>query len=102
MIELDKWKDYLDTLDISDNTKIAYYDALKNFLQYYDSTENVNLKAYKSDIMETHKVSTVNLRLIAVNKYNRWIGHPEWHIKGLRTTKKTFIEKGGEKCLVFS
>lgn len=92
MIDLKGWKEWLVKQDYSENSKIAYYSALANYSQYYTSTDIISVKAYKSDIQDKYSAQTVNLRIIALNKYNNWIGHPEWKIKGIKQVRKNFLD----------
>lgn len=92
MINLKKWKTYLETTDYSENTKHAYYDSLSVFCRSYKTMNFKNFKAFKSEMMEKYAVQTVNLRILALNKYCAFINHPEWKVKSIKIQKKTFIE----------
>lgn len=92
MINLKKWKDYLESTDYCKKTKDSYYEALVAFSKSYKTMNAKNFKAFKTEIIETYAVQTVNLRILALNKYCKFIGHPEWTLKGLKGNKRTFLD----------
>lgn len=92
MITLKNWKKYLDSTAYSENTKQAYYNALVLFSKQYSNTDLKSLKAYKADLLDKYSAQTINLRLIALNKYNSWKGHPDIRVSGVKVAKRPFLE----------
>lgn len=92
MIKLKSWKRYLDSLDVSENTRRAYYSGVKEFSKGYASSVPNNVKSWKGDMIDRLSPNTINLRIIAVNKYNEWDGHPEYRVKGIKNPKKPFLD----------
>lgn len=92
-MNLKKWKNYLESMDYSNKTIDCYYEALVCFSKQFKTMNFKNLKAFKEYLIkEGYSIQTINLRLLALNKYCKWLGHPEWKVKALKSNKNTFLD----------
>ena len=66
---LDKFRKYLEKLELAENTLQSYLWTVQYFLNNYSEVSKENLMAYKGFLMEHFKPQTVNLRLQGINKY---------------------------------
>lgn len=66
---IDKFKDYLKTTNLAQNTIDSYVFAIKQYCKSYDEVTKKNLKEYKVWLIENYSPKTVNLRLRAMNCY---------------------------------
>lgn len=92
-MNLKKWKNYLESMDYAEKTIDCYYEALVSFSKQYKKMNFKNLKGFKNYLInEKYAIQTINLRLLALNKYCKWLGHPEWKVKTLKSNKNTFLD----------
>lgn len=89
-VDIGAWKEYLELQDYSGNTVQAYLDSIKVYLRYFSELTFRNMTAFKGILLEKHSPQTVNLRIIALNRYAKWSGHPEWKLKCIRIPKTSF------------
>lgn len=89
-VDIGAWKEYLELQDYSRNTIQAYLDSIKVYSRYFSELTFRNMTAFKKTLLERHSPQTVNLRIIALNKYAKWSGRPEWKLKCIRIPKSSF------------
>lgn len=94
-VNIGAWKGYLELQDYSKNTVQAYLDSIRVYLRYFSELTFRNMTAFKGILLEKHSPQTANLRIIALNRYAKWSGHPEWKLKCIRVPKASF----GDDCL---
>lgn len=83
---------HLKDTNLSENTKIAYVYALRQFTEKYDKVTKGNLNNYKTWLIENYKPQTVNLRLRALNCYLESIGKEKLKMPLIKVQQKTFLE----------
>lgn len=88
----EKFKHYLDKLDLSDNTLRSYLWTVAYFLNNYEKVNRENLLAYKGYLVEHFKSQTVNLRLQAVNHYLDFLKKGSLKMKFVKVQQKNFLE----------
>ena len=69
MANLNPFKNYLTSTDLSPKSVNAMVEGIKIYYKNFPRITNDNLTAYKKYLMSKYKPSTVNIRLIAMNKY---------------------------------
>ena len=70
----------------------AYMFALRDFYGKYKVCNKKNLLLYKMYLIETFKPKTVNLRIVALNKYLDFIKKPKLKLKAVKVQSKAFID----------
>lgn len=83
---------YLKEMKLSDNTITSYLYAIRQYETQYGQITKVNLKAYKTYLIENYKFNTVNLRLRAINCYLESIGKESWTLPFVKIQQKVFLE----------
>ena len=93
---MEKLKEYEKEMradELSEGTIKKYLHDVKQWLDFQDEYINQELMiAYKKMLIQKYSASSVNSKLIAVNRYLRWIGHKELTVKTKRMQSKTSIE----------
>lgn len=89
---MDDFKNYLVKLNLTINTINAYLIAVKNFFSLYENVTKINLLAWKSQLIETFKARTVNLKIQAINNYLVFIGKKNLRLKSVKIQQRLFIE----------
>ena len=74
------------------NTIIAYKYAVLDYHNRFKTLSKENLQRYKTSLMDRFKPQTVNLRILAINKYLAFVGRPELRIKCLKLPRHTFVD----------
>lgn len=87
-----KIKEWPNEKNYSKNTYDQYYFTIKQFKQLYGEkfTKN-NIRAYKSFLIENFKPKTVNIRLVALNSFLKYIGKLDLLSEGIKIQQKPFI-----------
>ena len=83
---------YLRQLNLAENTVSAYLYAVSEFESSYSELTRKNLMLYKSALLEKYKPRTVNLRVLAVNKYLDFLGKTDMKLKTVKVQQTTFLE----------
>ena len=92
IIDIEEFERHLRENNLSENTVSSYLVAVKQFVSEYDKLTQVNLKAYKTGLIERFKPATVNLRLRGINSYLESIGKEKWRLEFVRIQQKPFLE----------
>lgn len=88
----DEFHEYLQDLNLSQNTVISYLYAIKQFNSRYETVTRKNLRDYKVFLIEKYKPQTVNLRIRAMNCYLESIKKEQWKIASVKVQQKPFLE----------
>lgn len=89
---LEKFKLYLMENERARNTIDAYTTSIKEFFKEYDTLCKENMLAFKAKQLEKWKPGTVSLRIVALNCFCDFLGHPEWRVKKVRIHKAVCVE----------
>lgn len=92
IIDFDKYERHLRENNLSENTVLSYLVAVKQYATEYDKLTKLNLKAYKTGLIEKFKPATVNLRLRGINSYLESVGKDKWKLEFVRIQQKPFLE----------
>ena len=65
----DEFEKKLKQTNLSQNTIDSYMHTINQFFSMYEDVTNKNLLSYKGFLIEKYKPKTVNLRILALNKY---------------------------------
>lgn len=76
----------------AENTITAYIYAVKVFYTRYSEPTKQNLLAYKSELIESFKPRTANLRIHALNKYLTWIGKANLRLQSIKIQEDSFAD----------
>lgn len=89
--ELEAFGIYLQRNELSERTKEIYLLQVRRFLTWLDEREltKQEVVAYKEMILRpSKKTATVNLAIMAVNRYLRFAGYEECTVRALRVQKQ--------------
>ena len=89
---INEFERHLKETNLSENTKISYIFALRQFTEKYDKVTKNNLNSYKTWLIENYKPQTVNLRIRALNCYLESIGKEKMKMSLVKVQQKTFLE----------
>lgn len=79
--------------ELSERTIKKYLFDVKQWLDSQDKKINMeSMLAYKQSLTKTYAVSSVNSKLISVNRYLKWLKYDELILKTQRMQPKTDIE----------
>lgn len=92
MIDIINFKNYLKTINLSDNTISAYEKTLLIYDSLYKEINKKNLLGFKGYLIEKYKPKTVNLRIQAINKYLEFIKKDKLKLQAIKIQQKTFLE----------
>lgn len=79
-------------LERSQNTIDGYMWSLKIFYEKYDEINKENMLDFKKWQLEKWKPKTANNRIVALNQYCNFIGHPEYCVNGIKIHNSTAVE----------
>ena len=67
---LDNYEKQLRQTNLAENTITSYRHSLKQYIEMYDGVfTKKNLLSFKGFLIEKYSPKTVNLRILAINKY---------------------------------
>lgn len=92
IIDIEKFERHLRESNLSENTVSSYLVAVKQYAAEYDKLTQLNLRAYKTGLIERFKPATVNLRLRGINSYLESIGKEKWKLEFVKIQQKPFLE----------
>ncbi len=78
--------------DFAENTVETYSYAVQDFLTRYKKPSRESLSAYKAFLVKTYKPTTVNVRILSLNKYMEALGHDELKMKTIKMPKESFLD----------
>lgn len=88
----DEFDKKLHQTNLSQNTIDSYMHTLKQFNSLYEEVNKKNLLSYKGFLIENYKPKTVNLRILAMNKYLDTNNKGNLKLKLIKIQQKTFLE----------
>lgn len=96
--DLEHYGKYLAECEKSKNTIEKYLRDIKNFLTFSGerALSRETILAYKKNLIEKYRTSSVNSMLIALNGYLRWIDRADLCVRVCRTQRLIFREEERE------
>ena len=88
----DEFEKKLKQTNLSQNTIDSYMHTINQFFSMYEDVTKKNLLSYKGFLIEKYKPKTVNLRILALNKYLEIINKGGLKLKLIKIQNKTFLE----------
>lgn len=89
---IEDFENYLRDGERSENTIDGYKYDIKAFFATYPEINKKNMLAFKQQQMERWKPKTAARRILAMNRYCEFLGHPEWKVKRIKIHKNTCVE----------
>jgi len=86
------FEEYLKKKNLSQNTIKSYLFTVKQYQSKYLIINKKNLQAYKTFLVENHKIKTVNLRIQAINSYLKYLKKENLRLPLLKLQQKNFLE----------
>ena len=78
--------------DFADNTIETYSYAVRDFLNRYKKPSRASLSGYKAFLIKNYKPTTVNVRILSLNKYLDTIGLEKLKMKTIKMPKESFLD----------
>ena len=78
--------------DLAENTVETYSYAVRDYLARKKTLDRAGLSDYKSFLIDTYKPTTVNVRILSLNKYMEALGHDELKMKTIKIPKESFLD----------
>ena len=88
----DEFERKLNQTNLSQNTIDSYMHTLHQYMSMYEDVTKKNLLSYKGFLVEKYKPKTVNLRILALNKYLETTNKGALKLKLIKIQNKTFLE----------
>lgn len=79
--------------DFAQNTVDTYMYAVRDFMARYGTLNRTGLSAYRTYLIDHYKPSTVNLRILSMNKYLDAAGLRNLQMKPLKLPKESFLDR---------
>ncbi|MBQ6955408.1 MAG: tyrosine-type recombinase/integrase [Bacteroidales bacterium] len=89
---LQQFKEHLEGQGMSANTVAAYAYAVEEYESQHQELTKTSLTLHKNYLTEHYSPRTVNLRLQALNRYLRFCGKEEWHLKSVKVQQRPYLE----------
>ena len=86
------FEEYLKKKNLSQNTIKSYLFTVNQYQSKYLILNQKNLQAYKTFLVENHKIKTVNLRIQAINSYLKYLKKDNLRLPLLKLQQKNFLE----------
>lgn len=90
--ETEAFSEFLMDKERSQNTIAAYVKAVELFFEDFKELNKKNMLEFKQLQIQKWKVKTANARIIAMNQYCIFKGHPEYCVKGFKIQQATSLE----------
>ena len=87
-----KYETFLRRENLTDSTIQNYVWTANYFNIHYPEVNKTNLLSYKEYLMEHYAPSTVNVRILGINKYLQYLGKEKLRLKTVRIQRKTFLD----------
>lgn len=79
--------------DFSPRTVETYSYAVRDFMERFGTLNRAELSAYRSFLIDHYKPTTVNLRILSMNKYLNAVGLRKLQMKPLKLPKESFLDR---------
>lgn len=89
---IEEFREYLIDKERSRNTIDSYIRSIKIYFEKYDEVSKANLIDFKKWLLETKKPKTAHNRIVALNQYCVFLGHPEYCVKSIRIHGSSSVE----------
>lgn len=76
----------------SESTICNYMDSITFFFRRYKKINKTNMLDFKRWLLDERKPRTANVRVIAMNQFCKFIGHPEYCVKGVKIHQSASVE----------
>ena len=87
------FEEYLKKKNLSQNTIKSYLFTVNQYQSKYLILNHKNLQAYKTFLVENHKIKTVNLRIQAINSYLKYLKKDNLRLPLLKLQQKKHHKK---------
>ncbi len=90
--EIEAFRMYLMDQERSENTISTYIWSIRIFFRQYPEISRENMLEFKRQQLEQWRPKTVNNRVVALNQFCMFLGHPEYCVKGIRIHQSDSVE----------
>lgn len=87
-----EFKEWLIDKERSQNTIDAYCRSIKIFYKTFQNINKENMLKFKKELLESKKPKTAHNRIVALNQYCLFLGHPEYTVKSIRIHNSSSVE----------
>ena len=89
---LEEFREHLVNKERSQNTIESYMQSINMFYRMFDELNKKNMLEFKRWHLENRKPKTAAIRVISMNVYCEFVGHPEYKVKGIKLHSKSSVE----------
>lgn len=90
--KIEEFEEHLRDLERSENTIDSYRRSVQIFFSRYPEINKKNMLDFKRWQLEKWKPKTAHSRIVAMNQYCIFAGHPEYCVKGIKIHQSTTVE----------
>ena len=90
---IQQFQTYLEKSGLSANTVSAYVWAVKSYYTHYEMLNEKNLQEFRAWLIGHYKPQTVNLRLMGINRYLRFINKEKMQLRFVKVQQRIFLEE---------
>ncbi|MDR3348815.1 MAG: tyrosine-type recombinase/integrase [Acidaminococcales bacterium] len=90
--KINDFRAHLKTLGRQGSSIESYCQAVKLFYSRYDLLTEETAYAYKEGLVDTLKPRSINLRVVGLNRYMKFMGEKDFKLSGVREQQKPFLE----------
>lgn len=90
--KIETFREYLIENEKAENTIDNYISTLKIYFSYFEKLDKKNMLEFKKMQLEKWKPKTVHNRIVAMNQYCKFLGHPEWCVKQIKIQNSSSVE----------
>lgn len=90
--KIDEFKEYLIENERSNNTINSYMYDLKAYFETYNEVNKKNMLDFKQQQIMKWKPKTAHHRVVSMNQYCKFIGHPEYCVKSIKIHNSSSVE----------
>lgn len=89
---MEDFEGYLKRCNLAKKTITAYLYTIRRFFNEYNEVTKANILSFKEDLIEDYSPRTVNIRILAINKYLKYIERKDLQIKLIKLQQKSYLE----------
>lgn len=89
---MEQFEKYLKKCNLSQKTINSYIFSIKTYFAEYNTISKRNLNAFKLKLIEDFNPKTVNIKILAINKYLKFIKKDDLCLKMIKLQQKNFLD----------
>lgn len=87
-----EFENYLKKCNLSKKTISSYVYTMGLYYSEFDTLSKSGLLEFKNKLLEDYNARTVNIRILAINKYLKFVGKNDLKLNLVKIQQKTFLD----------